>query len=196
MKNLCTRAAQLAPVVSHPPASMTASDYNQASFSKCPSDIAVTMENIGDRHRLLTAQILIPTAVERVWQTLTDYEQLADFIPNLSESRRISHPAGGIRLEQIGSQSLLKFRFCARVVLDMVEHFPHQLQFEMVEGDFKTFKGTWDLQPAPEHQNTTQLTYQLTVCPSRIIPVRAIEQRLGNNLCENLSAIRQRSLAV
>ncbi|MEO0407729.1 MAG: SRPBCC family protein [Cyanobacteria bacterium P01_A01_bin.135] len=173
----------------------TAADYNQASFPKCPADIAIQMQDMGDRHRLLTAQVIIPAAVERVWHTLTDYERLADFIPNLSESRRIAHPAGGIRLEQIGSQSLLKFKFCARVVLDMVEQFPHRLQFEMVEGDFKTFKGAWDLQPAGQ-DGSTQLTYSLTVCPSRIVPVRAIEQRLGNNLCENLTAIRDRSLTV
>ena len=176
--------------------------HNEVSFPHCPSDIAVKMVTLSDRHRLLTAQIDIPATVERVWQTLTDYEQLADFIPNLAESRRIEHPAGGIRLEQIGSQSLLKFKFCARVVLDMVEQFPHRLLFEMVEGDFKTFKGAWELEPSPKTADGvgvsagTQLTYSLTVCPSRLIPVRVIEQRLGNNLCDNLKAIRQHSIAL
>ncbi|MGF1514928.1 MAG: SRPBCC family protein [Elainellaceae cyanobacterium] len=192
-------------------------EYNEADFSHCPSDIEMQMTATGDRHRLLTARILVPAAVERVWQTLTDYEHLADFIPNLSESRRIYHPDGGIRLEQIGSQSLLKFKFCARVVLDMIEHFPHQLNFEMVEGDFRTFKGCWQLQPADSDTNGTKanstkansakanntkasqkgtyLIYQLTVCPSRVVPVRLIEQRLGNNLCENLVAIRDRAIA-
>ncbi|MGF1538673.1 MAG: SRPBCC family protein [Elainellaceae cyanobacterium] len=172
-----------------------ASDYSEVDFAHCPSDIEMEMVATGDRHRMLTAKIFIPTAVERVWQTLTDYECLAEFIPNLSESRRIPHPDGGIRLEQIGSQSLLKFKFCARVVLDMFEQFPHQLTFEMVEGDFKTFKGTWHLQPSSEEVLGTHLTYHLTVCPSRIVPVRMIEQRLGNNLCENLIAIRERAIA-
>lgn len=172
-----------------------APEHGEVDFAHCPSDIKIEMASGGDRHRLLTAQIFIPTAVERVWQTLTDYECLADFIPNLSESRRIPHPDGGIRLEQIGSQSLLKFKFCARVVLDMLEQFPHQLTFEMVEGDFKTFKGAWHLQPAAEDGLGTHLTYHLTVCPSRIVPVRMIEQRLGNNLCENLVAIRERAIA-
>ncbi|MGB3612438.1 MAG: SRPBCC family protein [Elainellaceae cyanobacterium] len=172
-------------------------NHSEAEFSHCPADIEMSMLATSDRHRLLTAQIFIPTVVEQVWQTLTDYERLADFIPHLSESRRIQHPDGGIRLEQIGSQSLLKFKFCARVVLDMIEHFPHQLQFEMVEGDFRTFKGSWQLQAnRQEAVNGTQLIYQLTVCPSRVVPVRLIEQRLGNNLCENLVAIRERATAL
>ena len=175
-------------------------DHNATEFPQCPSDIEIKMLATGDRHRRLTAQIFVPAAVEQVWQTLTDYEGLADFIPSLSESRLVAHPKGGIRLEQIGSQSMLKFKFCARVVLDMIEHFPHQLNFEMVEGDFKTFKGSWLLQSASNAASSdapdgTQLIYSLTVCPSRIIPVRMIEQRLGNNLCENLIAIRDRAIA-
>ncbi len=172
-------------------------DYNEADFSCCPTDIDLQMVAARDRHRVLTAKIFVPVEVEQVWQTLTDYEGLASFIPNLAESNRIQHPNGGIRLEQIGSQSMLRFKFCARVVLDMVENFPSQLHFEMVEGDFRTFKGCWQLEPATDaatNQSGTQLTYHLTVCPSRIIPVRLIEQRLGNNLCENLMAIRDRAI--
>ena len=152
--------------------------------------INVQTEKLDGRQRQITATIQIPHGIEQVWSVLTDYEGLADFIPSLQESRRISHPNNGIRLEQIGSESLLKLKFCARVVLDMVEHFPHRLSFEMVEGDFKQFSGEWQLQPC---EVGTSLTYTLRVWPSRLMPVGMIERRLSKGLQVNLISIQQRA---
>lgn len=152
--------------------------------------INVQTEKLDGRQRQITATIQIPHAVEQVWSVLTDYEGLADFIPSLQESRRISHPEDGIRIEQIGSESLLKLKFCARVVLDMVEQFPHRLSFEMVEGDFKQFSGEWQLQPCDVG---TALTYTVIVWPSRLMPVGMIERRLGKGLQMNLVSIQKRA---
>lgn len=155
--------------------------------------IEVTTERLAGRGRQLSAGIYIPHPLERVWQILTDYDHLADFIPNLATSRRIAHPHGGIRIEQVGTQSLLKFKFCARVVLDMIEQFPHRLNFEMVEGDFKAFSGSWILQPIETTEAATQLCYQVSVLPPRTMPIGLIERRLKSNLAVNLTAIRQRA---
>ncbi|NJK28838.1 MAG: cyclase [Acaryochloris sp. SU_5_25] len=156
---------------------------------------AVTLETqkLEKRHRQIQAQIVLPFSPEQVWQVLIDYEALADFIPNLAKSQRIEHPDSGIRIEQIGVKNALFLKFSARVVLDMVEEFPHTIYFDMVEGDFKFFAGTWILQPATfENAQGTLLTYLLQVCPTRLIPVKAIEQQLGKDLPQNLLAIRKR----
>lgn len=160
------------------------------------SAVAVEVVPVGDRTRQISATIQIPQPIDRVWQVLTDYEHLAEFIPNLQESRRVPHPDGGIRLEQVGAQSLwkLKLKFCARVVLDMVESFPRELRFQMVEGDFKEFSGAWTLQPVTE--GSTKLTYTLTVQPSRMMPIGLIEKRLRRDLEVNLVAIYQRTEAI
>ncbi|MEB3230316.1 MAG: SRPBCC family protein [Leptolyngbyaceae bacterium] len=155
-------------------------------------DIQVKTEKLDGRRRQISATVQIPHGIEKVWTILTDYENLADFIPSLKQSRRLEHPANGIRIEQIGSESLLKIKFCARVVLDMVESFPHSLSFEMVEGDFKMFCGEWQLQPI-EGDAATELTYTLRVWPSRLMPVSLIEKRLGQGLRANLSAIQRRA---
>ena len=147
------------------------------------------------RQRQISARIQIPYTVEQVWQILTDYEQLADFIPNLSKSRLLPHPEGGIRLEQIGAQSFLKLKFCARVVLDMIEKFPHQLDFQLVEGDFKEFSGSWLLHPYVLEAGT-DLCYIVRVVPPRAMPVGLIERRLCHNLAVNLTSIWKRAEAV
>ena len=165
-----------------------------ADFNDLPSTLAVKTEPLEGRTRRISASIEIPHAIEQVWKILTDYEHLADFIPSLAKSRRLPHPTGGIRIEQIGTQNFLNFKFCARVVLDMVEVFPYRLDFQMVEGDFKSFAGSWQLEAIAHEsgKSTTQLAYSVTVLPPRTMPINLIERRLSSNLAVNLEAIRQR----
>ena len=61
----------------------------------------------------------------------------------------------------------------------------------MVEGDFNAFAGSWEITQTGDPSGTT-LTYTLQVCPTRLIPVKAIEMQLGKDLPRNLIAIRQR----
>lgn len=165
-----------------------------APLSGLAADVQIQTEQLEGRQRRISATIHIPQPSEKVWQILTDYDRLADFIPNLAKSRRIEHPNGGIRIEQVGTESLLRLKFCARVVLDMVEQFPHRLDFRMVEGDFKTFMGSWELQPVPLNgQPGTDLSYTVVVLPPRTMPIGLIERRLSRGLVLNLTAIRQRA---
>lgn len=156
--------------------------------------VEVQTEEVADRQRQITAKLQIPLPVEKVWQVLTDYEALADFIPNLAKSRRLDHPTGGIRLEQIGTQRLLRFNFSARVVLDLEEKFPHEIKFDLVEGDLKAYSGKWLLEPDTLSElRATNLCYTVLVWPKRTMPVALIEHRLSNDLRLNLAAIRQRA---
>ncbi|MBU7585057.1 MAG: SRPBCC family protein [Nostoc sp. TH1S01] len=155
--------------------------------------VVVQIEKIAERQRQISAKIHIPHPVECIWQVLTDYEALVDFIPNLAKSRLLEHPNGGIRLEQVGSQRLLNFNFCARVVLDLQEHFPKEISFSMVEGDFKGFSGSWSLEPTSlDGTMGTNLCYTIQVWPKLTMPVTIIERRLSNDLQLNLLAIYQR----
>ncbi|WP_375511729.1 SRPBCC family protein [uncultured Nostoc sp.] len=156
--------------------------------------VEVQIEKIAERQRQITAKVQIPQAVEQIWKLLTDYEALPDFLPNLAKSRLIEHPNGGIRLEQVGSQRLLNFNFSARVVLDLEEYFPKEINFRMVEGDFKGFSGSWCLEPYFFGECVgTNLCYTIQVWPKLTMPVGIIENRLSNDLRLNLLAIHQRA---
>lgn len=155
--------------------------------------VEVQIEKIAERQRKISAQVQIPQPVEQIWKVLTDYEALPDFIPNLAKSRLIEHPNGGIRLEQVGSQRLLNFDFWARVVLDLEEYFPKEINFRMVEGDFKGFSGSWCLEPYSLGEYVgTNLCYTIQVWPKLTMPVGIIENRLSKDLRLNLLAIHQR----
>lgn len=139
------------------------------SLGMAMGDVAISTQKLAGRQRRIRASIQIPFELKQVWQVITDYDRLADFIPNLTQSQRLPHPAGGIRLEQVGSQCFLNIKFCARVVLDMVERFPQELGFSMVEGDFRQFEGVWRLEPIANGSGT-QLIYDLLVLPPRVMP--------------------------
>ncbi|MEA5462177.1 SRPBCC family protein [Leptothoe sp. PORK10 BA2] len=156
--------------------------------------VSIKTEKIAPRQRQILAAVVIPCGLEQVWKVLTDYESLADFVPNLTTSRLLGRPDGGIRLEQIGAQCFLNFKFCARVILDMTEVFPREIGFSMVEGDFKKFLGKWSLQPALVGERTaTVLSYELIVQPPLAMPIQLIEHHLCHNLTQNLLAICDRT---
>lgn len=176
----------------------------QDSEDTCPSpppdlltegtaDLRLAVERPGGRHRLIRAALWVPRPAEAIWQVLSDYETLPEFIPNLAISRRLPHPEGGIRLEQVGLQPVLKVNFRARVVLDLIESCPERIEFKLVEGDFQVFAGFWALEPQGEG---TDLIYQVQVCPKVTLPVSLVERRLTRDLHTNLTALRQRVLEV
>ena len=165
--------------------------------------VEIQTEEVEGRQRRISASLAIPHPPEIVWQVLSDYEALPKFIPNLASSKRLVHPQGGIRLEQIGTQKLLRINFSARVVLDMEERFPEEIRFKMVEGDFRDFSGNWQLKPHTLNslegdaegvsgpQAGTNLIYSVLVWPKRTMPVKLIEHRICKDLRLNLLAIRQ-----
>ncbi|MEL6350705.1 MAG: SRPBCC family protein [Cyanobacteria bacterium J06627_28] len=154
--------------------------------------VEISTEKRPARERRILASVIIPQPVEKVWEVITDYERLSDFIPSLTSSKLIPNSDGRIRLEQIGAQCFLRVKFCARVVLDMTENFPHEVGFSMREGDFNQFEGSWQLEPT--EQGVTRLSYDLFVKPPRAMPVKLIEHHIRNNLTTNLLAIHKRSL--
>lgn len=161
------------------------------SYPSTSAVVNVSTEKLPEKERRILASVVIPQPVERVWQVITDYEKLADFIPSLTTSKLIPNSEGCTRLEQVGAQCFLRVKFCARVVLDMSESFPHEVGFLMREGDFKRFEGAWRLEPT---EKGTKLSYELLVKAPAAMPATLIERHLRNNLISNLLAIHQRTL--
>lgn len=55
--------------------------------------------------------------------TLTDYDRLAEYVPNLTESKTKPSDDGRIRLWQEGAQKIVGFDFRASVEMFMEEQF-------------------------------------------------------------------------
>jgi hypothetical protein len=146
--------------------------------------------------RVVTSDLIIHAPIDVVWDVLSDYERLDEYIPNLAMSRRLPHPhPSGIRLEQCGVQSILGFEFRASVVMDMAEVNRESshcrcINFELVKsGDFRDFSGHWRMEALPEFK--TALFYSVSIVPKGLVPVKAIEWRISEDVPQNMEAVKR-----
>ena len=158
-----------------------------------PSEpIEQVIERLPGSTRRLAAQLALPLDPEAVWEVLTDYERLPDFIPNLERSSLVERRGDVVVLEQVGSQRFVGLRFTASVRLQLQERREQGvLDFEMLAGDFRRFQGTWTVQ---HDNNGVRLRYELTVQACVGMPIGLIEQRLQEDLASNLRAVALEAL--
>ncbi|KAH0753776.1 hypothetical protein KY290_024046 [Solanum tuberosum] len=160
-------------------------------------NVGCEVEVVSWRERKIKAEILVNADVDSVWNALTDYERLADFVPNLVSSRRIPCPhPGRIWLEQRGIQRSLYWHIEARVVLDLQEFIKsnnvRELHFSMVDGDFKKFEGKWSVRVGTR-SSTAILSYEVSVIPRFNFPAIFLERIIRSDLPVNLQALSCRA---
>lgn len=158
------------------------------------SNMNIKIDKLEGQRRHIFAKIEMPYSLEQVWQVITNYESFTEFIPNMTESRRLEHPTGGIRLEQIRTKSLVGMKVSARSVVDIEERFPHEVYYQLIEGDLKEFSGYWRLetQSSSQCQAGVELIYDFSVLPKPIIPAPVFSYFLKNDIPAILLAVRQR----
>lgn len=100
-------------------------------------------------HRRAVSAIDVEAPMEILWEVLTDYDRLAEFVPNLAVSERIKLPASApsniIRVRQVGYKRVPYIYLHAESVLDLIEKPYSEIQFRQVDGDFEHFQGKWML---------------------------------------------------
>ncbi|XP_031473417.1 uncharacterized protein LOC116245933 isoform X1 [Nymphaea colorata] len=168
-------------------------DWEEKEEEEENKGVHCEVEVISWRERRIKASITVEEDEEAVWKVLTDYEKLADFVPNLVCSERIPCPhPGRIWVMQKGMQRALYWHIEARVVLDLQElssaEAGKELYFRMVDGDFMKFEGKWSLK-AGVRSSTTILSYELNVIPRFNYPAIFIERIIRSDLPVNLQAI-------
>ncbi|XP_077222638.1 uncharacterized protein LOC143856250 isoform X2 [Tasmannia lanceolata] len=115
------------------------------------------------------------------------------------------------RICQVGEQRLpFGLKYNARAIFDCYEKDleplssgrKRDLEFEMVEGDFQTFKGKWSIVQVDEEKSKgggsyeaqdspTVLSYTIDVVPKRWLPISLLEGRLKNEIEKSLLCIRE-----
>ncbi|KAH9731088.1 polyketide cyc domain-containing protein [Citrus sinensis] len=117
--------------------------------------VCIEIKKLGRNSRRIRSKIEIDASLDTVWHILTDYEKLADFVPNLAVSQVVEKNDNFVRLYQIGQQNLaFGIKFNAKGVLDCYEKdleiFPsgkkRDIEFKMIEGDFQLFEGKWSIE--------------------------------------------------
>lgn len=123
------------------------------------------------------ASQVLQADADTVWATLTDYNKLATFIPDMVSSRLISPPGAPKRVEQIADAGLFAFVMPDHVVLLMEESPNRMIRFRSVSGKVLAMTGEWQIigDAAP-----VTLVYR-----SRIIPIAPLPPLVSDYFVED-----------
>jgi ribosome-associated toxin RatA of RatAB toxin-antitoxin module len=110
----------------------------------------------------IRATINVHTDAATLWSTLTDYNRLSEFVPNLIISRVVSRPGRPTEVEQQADSGLLSFAIPDHVVLAMEEHPPNLIRFHAISGSVLAMHGEWRIDG---QANPVRLTYRADVMP-------------------------------
>ena len=84
---------------------------------------------------------------ELIWQTLTDYDRLAEFIPGMLKSRVLEHLGLTAIVEQTGEARFLLFSFPIEVTVATTERPPHAIDVQVLKGNLRRLEGGYRIEP-------------------------------------------------
>lgn len=177
--------------------------------------VAVRIERTSANSRNIAGEIFVDAPLSDVWSILTDYDRLAEHVPNLVESRTVrggpatvsngGRPGDGsyqCRLFQRGAQKIIGFEFGASVTMDMTERILNEstraIQFKCVDSPFfSEFDGFWTVTEGVAEDGKSPLCtvkYDVEVRPRGPVPVAALEWRIREDVPTNLRAVKDASI--
>jgi carbon monoxide dehydrogenase subunit G len=119
-----------------------------ACIAPCPPAAAqaISLETYrqGDAINVF-AEVLLDVAPKIVWDVLSDYDHLAEFIPDMSVSRVLSREGNTVIVEQKGEFGVLFFHQPVELRLEIVETPRSTIVARAVGGSFREMSGRYDL---------------------------------------------------
>jgi carbon monoxide dehydrogenase subunit G len=116
-----------------------------AGQSGAADDLAVQVERKG-RSFAVQAGATVAAPLSLVWEVLTDYDNLARFIPGIAESVVQQRATNRLLLEQRGEARFLVFSYPIQVRLEVLESPRERIVSRAVAGNLKRMSGRYDLQ--------------------------------------------------
>lgn len=141
-------------------------------------DVAVQI--VGNEVRT-GVSLFVPAPRERVWDVLTDFERMAEFLPDVTASRVLSRNGETVRVFQKERLRVGPFSFGLESVKE-VRLFPRQkTESKLVSGSLKEYDAVTELVPAPGGTRITHRSRAVpestATIPGESIIARGVERR-------------------
>lgn len=117
-----------------------------ANAAQAADDLSVETTRRDDALEVACRAIL-DAPYDLVWETLTDYEHLAEFIPGMRRSRVTERRGALVIVEQSGEAGFLFFSFPIEATLASTERPPHALEVRLLKGTLKRLEGAYRIEP-------------------------------------------------
>jgi hypothetical protein len=92
----------------------------------------------------IRATVTAPHAV--IWNTLTDYGHLAEFIPGMQSSKITERRGSTSIVEQHGEAGFLIFSYGIDVVVASTEYHPDTIEIRVLKGNLKRLDGRYQVE--------------------------------------------------
>jgi len=135
----------------------------RSSFAIGPAYASGTVSPAGVS---VVASVQVAASPAVLWATLTDYNRLQLFIPDMQLSRVISAPGQPPVVEQRSDAGMFALVVPEHVTLSMVETPPGSIRFRAISGAVASLTGEWLIS---EQDHITLLNYHVHMMP--LLPV-------------------------
>ncbi|RBA25215.1 SRPBCC family protein [Herminiimonas fonticola] len=159
----------------------TASYAHAANETNARSQFSVEATRYGD-----AVQVSVRTTVKAplalIWNTLTDYNHLEQFIPGMNKSRLIERQGKVAVVEQSGYAHLWFFHFPIDVTVEVTEHPFSTIQARLLKGNLKRLEGHYEIEKiADDHY---ALRWSGTIEPGVAVPGFLATDLMRKNISE------------
>lgn len=127
----------------------------------------------------LTASAELQVDTGTVWGVISDYDHLAEFIPDMHSSHVIEREGDKLLVEQAGQIGFLVFKQPVEVRLEVHESPPRLIEAHAVGGNLKEMEGRYAVERLPS--GAVRLTYS-----GRLVPGFAVPPVVGTLLVRKL----------
>ncbi len=117
----------------------------------------------------VSASASVSTAPAQVWQVLTDYERMPEFVPDLETASVLAREDNEVLLDQTGLARLLFLSRPIHLVVRVTEQAPTSIDIALVAGDMKYYVCHWELQ-ALAPSGGTRVLYSGKLAPAFYVP--------------------------
>jgi ribosome-associated toxin RatA of RatAB toxin-antitoxin module len=117
-----------------------------------------------------------------IWQTLTDYDHLAEFIPGMKMSRVIGRSGTAAIVEQAGEAGNCVLSYPIEVVVESDEHPPSMITVRILSGNMRSLEGAYHLEKVAGEDDTFILSWSGTIRPDIDLPGFVEEWALRENI--------------
>lgn len=155
-------------------------------------DVLVRLQKLQHKIIAVKGEIFIASLSEYVWQSLTDYEQLDEFVPHMLESRIIKNKGAETTVFQKARTGVLFFNKTSQMTLKVTEEFCNKILFEQLKGDFVLYKGNWELD-YDESYGGVFLSFHADIKPDFFAPAFITSYIQKRDLKQSLKAIKSRA---
>ena len=137
----------------------------------------------------VVAQATIKAPYSLIWQTLTDYDHLAEFIAGMTRSHVVERRGHAVIVEQTGNARLLFLNYPIEVVVESLETPPTMIGIRVLRGNMRQLNGEYRIQKIESRTDEFILTWSGQIEPSFPLPQLITVPLLRSNISDQFTSM-------